>query len=121
MPRIHEDPRICPIVRTVNYIGNKWKPLILILLREGKMRFGKLQMHLPGISKKILTTQLRELERDGLVIRHSFHEKPPRVEYEATALAMSLIPVFQAMYDWGITVKDRSGFTSDLPVPARPS
>lgn len=107
MRKIHDDPRYCPIVRTVDYIGNKWKPLILVLLRDGKMRFGKLLVFLPSISRKILTQQLRELERDGLIIRHIYHEKPPRVEYEASELGLKLVPVFQAMYDWGMNVEDR--------------
>jgi DNA-binding HxlR family transcriptional regulator len=113
MRKIHEDPRYCPIIRTVEYIGNKWKPLILVLLRDGKMRFGKLLIFLPSISRKILTQQLRELEKDGLIIRHSYSEKPPRVEYESSELGKTLVPVFQAMYDWGITVADRVQIPND--------
>ncbi|HEY4286488.1 MAG TPA: helix-turn-helix domain-containing protein [Puia sp.] len=121
MPKIHEDPHYCPIIRTVDYIGNKWKPLILVLLRDGRMRFGKIQMHLPRISKKILTEQLRELENDGLILRYSFNEKPPRVEYEATDIAMGLVPVFEAMHEWGLKVKDRPSHISRLTAGSKPA
>lgn len=97
-----QNPDNCAVVRTVGYIGNKWKPIILIrLLNSGKVRFGKLSVQIADISRKILTQQLKELEEDGLIIRHSYMEKPPRVEYELSELGKTLIPVLKAMYDWG--------------------
>lgn len=101
MRKIQENPRNCPVTRTVGYIGGKWKPIILVSLMDGIIRFGKLTLFLPTISRKILTQQLRELEEDGLIIRHSYNEKPPRVEYELSERGKTLIPVLQAMYDWG--------------------
>lgn len=97
-----QNPENCAVVRTVGYIGNKWKPIILVrLLNGGKVRFGKLCVQMADISRKILSQQLKELEEDGLIIRHSYMEKPPRVEYELSELGKTLIPVLKAMYDWG--------------------
>ncbi|SRR5258708_31572537 len=113
MREIHEDPRHCAIVRTIEYIGNKWKPVILVLLTDGPIRFGKLIIFLPSISRKILTQQLRELESDGLINRYSYSEKPPRVEYEISEKGKTLVPVFQAMFDWGKTVEDKSSIQGE--------
>jgi DNA-binding HxlR family transcriptional regulator len=102
MRKMLQNPENCAVVRTVGYIGNKWKPIILIrLLNGGKVRFEKLGVQMPDISRKILSQQLKELEEDGLIIRHSYMEKPPRVEYELSELGTTLIPVLKAMYDWG--------------------
>jgi DNA-binding HxlR family transcriptional regulator len=102
MRKILQNPENCAVVRTMGYIGSKWKPIILIrLLNGGKVRFGSLTVKMPDISRKILSQQLRELEEDKLIIRHSYMEKPPRVEYELSALGKTLIPVLKAMYDWG--------------------
>lgn len=102
-----QNPENCAVVRTVGYIGNKWKPIILIrLLNGGKVRFGKLSVQMPDISRKILSQQLKEMEEDKLIIRHSYMEKPPRVEYELSELGKSLIPVLKAMFDWGNQIAD---------------
>jgi DNA-binding HxlR family transcriptional regulator len=93
-------------VRTVHYIGGKWKPIILIRLIKGPVRFGKLTIQIPDISRKILTQQLRELEEDGLILRHEYQEKPPRVEYELSERGKTLIPVLKAMFDWGVQIDD---------------
>lgn len=100
------NPYNCAVVRTVGYIGGKWKPIILIRLMNGSVRFGKLAVQMPDISRKILTMQLRELEEDGLILRHSYSEKPPRVEYELSALGKTLIPILKAMYEWGTQMED---------------
>ncbi|QEM02526.1 winged helix-turn-helix transcriptional regulator [Mucilaginibacter sp. P25] len=102
MRKMLQNPENCAVVRTVGYIGNKWKPIILVrLLNGGKVRFGKLCVQMADISRKILSQQLKELEEDGLIIRHTYMEKPPRVEYELSELGKTLIPVLKAMYDWG--------------------
>ena len=102
-----QNPENCAVVRTVGYIGNKWKPIILIrILHAGTLRFGKLAVQMPDISRKILTEQLKELTEDGLIIRHAYMEKPPRVEYELSDLGKTLIPVLKAMYDWGTQMED---------------
>ncbi|AEW01099.1 HxlR family transcriptional regulator [Niastella koreensis] len=105
MPRIDSNPNSCPVTRTLGYIGGKWKPLILIFLIERPERFGKLAVLLP-ISRKILTEQLREMEEDGLILRRSYSEKPPRVEYEITERGKSLIPILDAMKVWGNEIKE---------------
>src|SRR6186713_2090634 len=106
MRKFQQNPQNCAVVRTVGYIGGKWKPCILIRLLNGPVRFGKLAMLIPDISRKILTQQLKELEEDGLIIRKSYSEKPPRVEYELSNLGKTLIPVLKAMYDWGVQMED---------------
>ncbi|KAA2243596.1 helix-turn-helix transcriptional regulator [Chitinophaga agrisoli] len=95
------DPAVCPVARTLGIIGGKWKPLILYLVSEGVNRFGKLSACLPGISKHMLTRQLRELEEDGILIRAVYPEVPPRVEYALTEKGRSLSAVTMAIMKWG--------------------
>ena len=104
MRKTYDNPFDCPVTRTVEYIGGRWKPIILFLLTDNPLRFGKLAMFMPAISKKILTQQLRELEEDGLVTRHVFKEIPLRVEYELSETGKSLLPLLSAMKEWGKTV-----------------
>lgn len=106
MRKIQSNPYNCAVVRTVSYIGGKWKPIILIRLINGRVRFGKLTMQIPDISRKILTQQLKELQDDGLILRHQFQEKPPRVEYELSDRGKTLIPILKAMFDWGVQMED---------------
>ncbi|TRW23522.1 helix-turn-helix transcriptional regulator [Flavobacterium zepuense] len=106
MRKYQNNPFDCAVVRTVNYIGGKWKPIILIRLISGNVRFGRLTVQIPDISRKILTQQLRELEEDGLIVRYEYKEKPPRVEYELSERGKTLIPVLKAMYDWGVQIED---------------
>lgn len=95
-------PDQCPVTFTLGFIGGKWKPVILHLVRKGANRFGVLQRAIDGISKQMLTAQLRELERDGILSRTIFPEIPPRVEYAITPLGQSLLPVIDAMSKWGL-------------------
>jgi DNA-binding HxlR family transcriptional regulator len=104
MRKTYDNPLNCPVIRTLEYIGGRWKPIIIFLLIDKPLRFGKLAMFMPTISKKILTQQLRELEEDGLVIRHVFREIPLRVEYELSETGKSLLPILMAMKEWGKTV-----------------
>lgn len=106
MRKYQDNPFNCAVVRTVNYIGGKWKPIILIRLINGNVRFGKLTVQIPDISRKILTQQLRELSEDRLIIRVEYKEKPPRVEYKLSERGKTLIPVLKAMYDWGMEAED---------------
>lgn len=82
-------------------IGGKWKIIILYALGNGANRFGILQKTIPNISKQMLTTQLRELEKDKIIRRTIFPEIPPRVEYDITPLGKTLFPIIEAMDTWG--------------------
>lgn len=91
----------CPVATTVRLIGNKWKLLIIRNLLSAPQRFSELLKTVTGISKKVLTDNLRALEQDGLVDRAVFAEVPPRVTYTLSALGMTLRPILDAMRDWG--------------------
>jgi DNA-binding HxlR family transcriptional regulator len=93
----------CPTEATIAAIGGRWKIILLWHLYGGKLRFSELRRKVPGISQKMLTEQLRELEGHGLVTRTVYAEVPPRVEYAATPLGESLRPVITAIGDWGRT------------------
>ena len=95
-----ENPNACTLVHTMNVIGNKWKPIIIYLLSNGPLRFGRLNTLVPTISKKVLTSQLKELEADGLVFRKAFAEIPPRVEYSLTDRSLGLLPVLRQLSEW---------------------
>lgn len=91
----------CPVETTLTLIGDKWKVLILRDLRGGTKRFGELRRSLSGISQKVLTSNLRDMESSGLISREVFPEVPPRVEYTLTALGESMTPILDAMASWG--------------------
>ena len=91
----------CPVETTLTLISSKWKILILRDLMPGTKRFGELKKSIGGVSQKVLTAQLREMETGGLVRRTVYPEVPPRVEYTLTALGRSLKPILDAMWDWG--------------------
>ncbi|MDP2216121.1 MAG: helix-turn-helix domain-containing protein [Methanolobus sp.] len=91
----------CPVEATLDVIGGKWKPLILWQLKVKTLRYNNLQQLLPGISPKMLTRQLREMEEDGLVGRKMYPEIPPRVEYSLTEFGMTVIPVLEELCRWG--------------------
>ncbi|WP_299529199.1 helix-turn-helix domain-containing protein [Ulvibacterium sp.] len=95
-----ENPNACTLVHTMNIIGNKWKPIIIYLLSNGSLRFGRLNALIPTISKKVLTNQLKELENDGLLFRESFAEIPPRVEYSLTEKSIGLLPALKKLSEW---------------------
>ncbi len=92
----------CPVATTVQLIGNKWKLLILRNLLDRPWRFNELLRSIPGISQKVLTDNLRALEKDGIITRTVFPEVPPRVEYALSELGNSLRPILQAMRVWGV-------------------
>ncbi|HEY0744737.1 MAG TPA: helix-turn-helix domain-containing protein [Chryseosolibacter sp.] len=96
------DVENCPVTATMSLIGGKWKILILHLINNDINRFGKMGMMLKDISKQMLTTQLRELEADGLIERKIYPEIPPRVEYFLTDRGKSLRPLIEMMRDWGV-------------------
>jgi DNA-binding HxlR family transcriptional regulator len=91
----------CPAEYTLAMIGGRWKIPLIFHLQAGARRFSELSRALKGVSQKVLTQQLREMERDGLVTRRVYAQVPPRVEYSLTELGMSLRPVVDAMCRWG--------------------
>ena len=99
----------CPVATTVQLIGNKWKLLIIRNLLGKTQRFTDFVKTIPGISKKVLTDNLRALESDGLIEREVFAEVPPRVEYSLSALGKTLKPIRDAMWDWGTGYKAALG------------
>lgn len=96
-----EELPACPVATIVQLVGNKWKLLIIRNLLGGTQRFNEMRSTIPGISQKVLTDNLRALEKDGIVHREAYAEVPPRVEYSLTDLGRSLQPVFDAMIEWG--------------------
>ncbi|MEH0018592.1 MAG: helix-turn-helix domain-containing protein [Desulfobacter sp.] len=93
----------CPVEVTMAILSGKWKCLMLWHLYDGPKRYIALEKVVPGVSQKMLTQQLRELEKDGLVDRTVYPEIPPRVEYKLTALGRSAFPILEMMHSWGVT------------------
>lgn len=91
----------CPVQATSNVFAGKWKVLIVWHLSFGSHRFAEIRDLLPGISEKVLTTQLRQLEEDGIIRRESAKTVPSRVDYELSEAGNELIPVMEAMCSWG--------------------
>lgn len=98
--KIIENPNSCSLVHAMNILGGKWKPILLYLLANGSLRFGKLHLFTPSISRKVLTEQLRELEEDGLIIRKKYAETPPRVEYSLSKKGEALLPLLKELSKW---------------------
>lgn len=93
--------RDCAVETTVAVIGGKWKPILLFHLLDRSLRYSELARLVPRTSERMLTRSLRELETDGLVSRTVFAEVPARVEYALTTDGRTLVPILQAMSDWG--------------------
>jgi DNA-binding HxlR family transcriptional regulator len=91
----------CPLTAAMRVVGGKWKPIILFNLGRSPKRFGQLDHAIPQISRKVLTAQLAELVEDNLIIRESFPESPPRVEYRLTEKAKELVPILREIGEWG--------------------
>ncbi|PAD32301.1 winged helix-turn-helix transcriptional regulator [Paenibacillus sp. 7523-1] len=92
-----------PFGYTVSVIGGKWKMVILYLLAEGQtVRFNDLKRQIGAITYKMLSSQLKELETDGLVNRKEYPQVPPKVEYSLTAKAESLLPIMEELCEWGV-------------------
>ena len=90
----------CPIVDAIDTFGSRWKGAIIWFLSDGPKRFGVLNKSIPEVSAKVLTQQLRQLERDGLITRKVFPESPPKVVYELTGLGLTVLPLLDAIAKW---------------------
>jgi DNA-binding HxlR family transcriptional regulator len=109
----------CSVKLTADIIGGKWKPLILYNLESGTKRFSQLKRLIPGMTKKMLTQHLRELERDEIIRRKVYAEVPPRVEYSLTKHGESLKPILKLMSAWGTRHRARYGVPKpEAPKPA---
>ena len=95
----------CPVATTVALIGNKWKLLIIRNLLVRPWRFNELHKSLDGISQKVLTESLRQMEADGIITRTVYPEVPPRVEYALSELGESMRPILDSMQAWGNNYK----------------
>jgi len=91
----------CAVAATAEIIATKWTPLIVHDLSEGPRRFMQLEHACPGISPRTLSERVDMLERQGIVIRRSYPESPPRVEYELTDKGRALLPIVRAMRRFG--------------------
>ncbi|RRS30793.1 MAG: hypothetical protein OI74_16340 [Gammaproteobacteria bacterium (ex Lamellibrachia satsuma)] len=98
----------CPVEATIDVIGGKWKIIIIHHLLSGTKRFGELRRLIPQVTQRMLTSQLRELEKDGVVHREVYPQVPPKVEYSLTELGGTLEPVLWVMHDWGKGFMDQS-------------
>ena len=92
---------VCPVATAVSIIGGKWKLLIIRNLKERPWRFNELQRDIEGISQKVLTDSFRQMIDDGLVYRHDYQEIPPKVEYGLTELGKEMLPIIDALADFG--------------------
>lgn len=99
----------CPVEAALEVIGGKWKGVILYHLLEGTMRFNELRRLMPGVTQRMLTKQLRELETDELISRKVYPEVPPKVEYSMTAYGKKLAPVIHALHQWGTQYMEKAG------------
>jgi DNA-binding HxlR family transcriptional regulator len=91
----------CPVAATISVIGGKWKPMILLQLKDGPRRFNELRRLLPHVTQRMMTLQLRALEQDGIIHRRDFNENPPHVEYSFTEKGLSLGVILGEMEHWG--------------------
>jgi DNA-binding HxlR family transcriptional regulator len=107
--------RGCPAEITLAVIGGRWKVLILYQLFQGTKRFSEMKRTLKGITQKMLTQQLREMERDGIVHRTVYPQVPPKVEYRLTSRGESLQPVVHAMCRWGIQQSGKKACPDKAP------
>jgi DNA-binding HxlR family transcriptional regulator len=107
----------CPIERTLGVIGGVWKVIIIRELLTGTKRYGHLHRTIGGVTHKMLTQQLRELERDGILHREVYKQVPPKVEYSLTPLGVRLGPILDAMHSWGLGLHEAAA-VDEAPVDA---
>jgi DNA-binding HxlR family transcriptional regulator len=105
----------CPVEAAVDVFGGKWKAVILWWLQRRTWRFAELRRQIPGVTEKMLTQQLRELEADGIVARRVYPTVPPKVEYSLTEYGRSLKRALRAICDWGRGHMVRIGAVATLP------
>ncbi|GGS24948.1 winged helix-turn-helix transcriptional regulator [Actinokineospora fastidiosa] len=116
------DPELaCPIAPVIDVVFSRWTTPILWCLHEyGRQRFGELERRITTITPKVLTQRLRQLERDGLVVRTYHAEVPPRVEYEISDLGRSLSPLFASLAEWSVNLVEVEGARAEYDARTRP-
>jgi len=98
---------LCSLELVMDMLGGKWKPIALFHLRGGKMRSGELQRSLRGITNKMFTQTVRELEASGLVERIVYPTVPPKVEYQLSEMGKSVLPVLDVLNSWGKEISEK--------------
>ena len=98
----------CPVETTLSLISDKWTVIIIRDLLTGTKRFNELMRSVTGITQKVLTSHLRNMEANGLLVRKVYPEVPPKVEYTLTETGYSLKPILDAMYIWGENYKSKN-------------
>lgn len=111
----HDPKSGCAVEVTLSVIGGLWKPIILFHLLEKKLRFMQITRRVPNATQRMLTLQLRELEADGVIVRHVYPQVPPKVEYELTEFGRSLAPVLITLRDWGESYQREHGMAATAP------
>ncbi len=107
VPRGHNQEACRPIRQVLERVGDKWSLLIIYQLSRGKLRYNELRRAISGISQRMLTYSLRELERDGLVLRTVIPSVPPAVNYELTELGSSLLQPVEGLVNWALAHQER--------------
>lgn len=114
MANIQDKTYLCPLELSIDLIGGKWKTIIIWQLREKTLRFSQLKRRLPGITQKMLTQQLRDLENDGLIAREVYPQVPPKVEYSLTDYGRTVLPILKSLFKWGINYSSEFDVEVDL-------
>jgi DNA-binding HxlR family transcriptional regulator len=110
-------PDHCPVEETVRVVAGRWKSLILFHLLDAPQRFNALRRLIPKVTQRMLTQHLRELAADGLIVRTARPTIPPQVDYALTPHGRSLIPVLEAMADWGFAARRRTALDGAREAP----
>lgn len=117
--KLHGRVYHCALDVTMELVGGKWKAIVLWYLRKDKKRFSELRKLIPGITEKMLSMQLRQLERDGFVSRKVHAEVPPRVEYALTPHGRTLLPLLEEIAKWGRMMGEKHGSIEKVERPAK--
>jgi DNA-binding HxlR family transcriptional regulator len=117
--KLHGRVYHCALDVTMELVGGKWKAIVLWYLRKDKKRFSELSRLIPGITEKMLSMQLRQLERDGFVSRKVHAEVPPRVEYALTPHGRTLLPLLEEIAKWGRMMGEKHGRIEKVERPVK--
>ncbi|MDP1800733.1 MAG: helix-turn-helix domain-containing protein [Bacteroidota bacterium] len=112
--KLRGDTFHCAMDVTMNFIGGKWKTIVIWYLRNKTMRFGELRKQIPDITEKMLSLQLKSLEEDGIIKREVFAEVPLRVEYSLTPFGKTLLPIVESIAKWGRHLGDTEGKVEEV-------